>query len=176
MSYSIPLPVMSVETLSHPGKTKKDLLLDGESLTVVDLIRAAEGQANVYLPEYARQKAETARKFVEEKLESGAPLYGINTGFGRLANVSIPEKDLAKLQLNLIRSHCCGVGKLLSIRETRALILLIANVLAKGNSCIRPIVIESLIEMLNRGVTPVISEKGSVGSVEKRRRDFQTPN
>src|SRR5881227_385835 len=90
--------------------------------------------------------------------------YGINTGFGKLASVRISTEQLRELQLNLVRSTACGVGPPLSEAETRAMLLLRANVLAKGLSGARPVVAETLIAMLERGVVPVIPEKGSVGA------------
>src|SRR5690606_1266751 len=91
-------------------------------------------------------------------------VYGVTTGFGRFSEVAIPRDHLEELQLNLIRSHACGVGEPLSRPETRAITLLRANVLAKGYSGVRPEVVELLLEMLNRGVHPVIPEQGSVGA------------
>ena len=91
-------------------------------------------------------------------------VYGVSTGFGKLADVQIPAGELRQLQLNLVRSHACGIGRPLSIPEVRAMILLRANVLTLGLSGIRLEVIELLCELLNRGVHPVIPEKGSVGA------------
>ena len=145
-------------------KSAEVVFIDGENLTFEDISRVNDNQTQFLLSPIAKQKAEKSYRFVAEKLKTGVVVYGINTGFGRLANVSISANELAKLQLNLIRSHCCGVGKHLSIAEVRTILLLRANVLAKGLSGARPIVIETLLEMLNRGVTPVIPEKGSVGA------------
>jgi histidine ammonia-lyase len=91
-------------------------------------------------------------------------VYGVNTGFGKLSDVSIDRADLEQLQLNLVRSHSCGLGDPLSDEEARAMVLLRANVLASGFSGARPLVIDTLIAMLEKGVTPVIPEKGSVGA------------
>lgn len=164
MSNSSTKTPLDAATSTKGKKAERSVILDGDSLTSEDLVLVSDGSLKIRLSKRSRQKVTAARRFVEEKLKTGAPFYGINTGFGRLANISIPAEQLAKLQLNLIRSHCCGVGNPLSIRETRALVLLRANVLAKGYSGVRPIVIETLIEMLNRKVTPVIPEKGSVGA------------
>lgn len=164
MSYSSTTTALNVATSLNGRKSERIIFLDGESLIIEDLVLVSDAKATVGWSESSQKKVAAARKFVEEKLKTVNPLYGINTGFGRLAHISIPAEQLAKLQLNLIRSHCCGVGNPLSIRETRALVLLRTNVLAKGHSGVRPIVIETLLEMLNRKVTPVIPEKGSVGA------------
>ena len=90
--------------------------------------------------------------------------YGINTGFGKLSDVQIPADQLATLQLNLVRSHCCGIGEPLTRSETRAMLLLRANVLARGHSGVRPVVIETIVRMLNDDIYPVIPSRGSVGA------------
>ena len=101
---------------------------------------------------------------IEEITEGDAVVYGVNTGFGKLSEVHIERGDLRQLQLNLVRSHACGIGRPLSEPEVRAMMLLRANVLALGFSGIRLEVLELLTEMLNRGVHPMIPEKGSVGA------------
>jgi histidine ammonia-lyase len=101
---------------------------------------------------------------IEAVLREKRVVYGVNTGFGKLSEVHIPASDLEQLQLNLVRSHCCGLGNPLSEAETRAMMLLRANVLARGNSGCRVEVIETLLAMLERGVHPRIPEKGSVGA------------
>lgn len=139
--------------------------LDGESLTLEAIERVAASTATrVSLAGEARTRVIAARAVVERAVVSGQPVYGINTGFGRLAEVAIPLDRIAELQLNLIRSHACGVGAPLSAAAVRAIMLLRANVLAKGYSGVRPAVIDLLCEMLNAGVHPVIPEQGSVGA------------
>jgi histidine ammonia-lyase len=101
---------------------------------------------------------------VEQIVAAGRTVYGVNTGFGKLSDVSIQSSELRELQLNLVRSHSCGLGAPLSEAEARAMLLLRANVLAAGFSGARPLVIDTLIALLERGVTPVIPEKGSVGA------------
>jgi histidine ammonia-lyase len=101
---------------------------------------------------------------VERIVEEGRVVYGVNTGFGKLSDYLIPRAQLQELQLNLVRSHSCGVGSPLPAEETRAMILLRANVLALGYSGARAVVCETLIEMLERNVLPVVPEKGSVGA------------
>jgi len=107
---------------------------------------------------------EKSREVVEAIVEDGKTVYGINTGFGKLADVHVPPDELQDLQLNLVRSHACGVGEPLGAPETRALMLLRANVLAVGFSGARPVVAETLIEMVNANVLPLIPSKGSVGA------------
>jgi histidine ammonia-lyase len=105
-----------------------------------------------------------SRDLVDEIVRDQRVTYGINTGFGKLSDVHIPPDRLRELQRNLVRSHACGVGNLLSPEETRAMLLLRANVLAKGLSGARVEVAETLIQMLEHGVLPCIPEKGSVGA------------
>jgi histidine ammonia-lyase len=137
--------------------------IDGASLTLAQTELVAEG-APVRLSEAARQKIEKARRFVEEIVEREEVVYGINTGFGALSEVTIPAHRLRELQVNLVRSHACGVGEPLPERVVRAMMLHRANVLAKGFSGCRLPVVETLTEMLNRGVHPAIPSRGSVGA------------
>ncbi|HEV3219289.1 MAG TPA: histidine ammonia-lyase [Candidatus Acidoferrales bacterium] len=138
--------------------------LDGETLTFAQVYDVALGGAQTALDDAARKRMEVSRAVVEQLLASGATAYGINTGFGELAQVRISSDKIRQLQLNLVRSHCCGVGAPLSEAETRAMIVLRANTLAKGLSGVRPIVVETLCAMLNRRVHPVIPAQGSVGA------------
>ncbi len=108
----------------------------------------------------AHPRVVASRKVIEEIIGRDAVVYGVSTGFGKLSDVRIPQSDLAELQLNLVRSHACGIGNPLSEPEARAMMLLRANVLALGFSGIRLEIIEMLCEMLNRRVYPVIPEKG----------------
>lgn len=139
--------------------------IDGESLTLEELERVArDGDVQVTLSAPARERMFRSREVVEEAVTSGAVIYGVTTGFGRLAEVAIPRERIAELQLNLIRSHACGIGPPLPLEEVRAVMLLRANVLAKGFSGVRPELVDLLLAMLNRGVHPVIPEQGSVGA------------
>lgn len=140
------------------------LHLDGSPLTLDDLHAVAHGGQPVALSTNAQEKMSASRAVIERILVEHAPVYGVNTGFGKLSDVKIADEDLARLQLNLVRSHACGVGEPLSAPEVRAMMLLRANVLAKGASGARPEVAELLIKMLNRGVHPVIPSRGSVGA------------
>lgn len=124
----------------------------------------ARGQVGVRLSNAARARVGEARLAVERIISEGRVVYGVNTGFGKLSDVHIPQSELRELQLNLVRSHACGVGRPLSVEETRAMMLLRANVIALGHSGAREEVLELLMEMLERGVHPVVPEKGSVGA------------
>jgi histidine ammonia-lyase len=140
------------------------LQLHGQQLTLQQIADIAEGREQVVLAAEARVRVERARQVVQEIVREGRTVYGVNTGFGKLSDVSIDRADLIQLQLNLVRSHSCGLGDPLSEPEARAMLLLRANVLASGFSGARPLVIETLTAMLEKGVTPVIPEKGSVGA------------
>lgn len=140
------------------------LELDGQKLTLERVARVARGEEVVRLAPAARGRMEDARRTVERIIEESRVVYGVNTGFGKLSDVHIPDDALRELQVNLVRSHACGVGPALAEDETRAMLLLRANVLAVGLSGARPVVAETLLSMLERGVHPVIPEKGSVGA------------
>jgi histidine ammonia-lyase len=140
------------------------LKLDGQRLSLAQIAAVASAKETVGLSETARQRVAASRRIVEGIVAKGRTVYGVNTGFGRLSDVRIDASELRDLQLNLVRSHACGLGQPLSIPETRAMLLLRANVLALGYSGCRIVVLEKLIELLERGVTPVIPEKGSVGA------------
>jgi histidine ammonia-lyase len=138
--------------------------LTGQPLSLSDIAEVAYGQTTIEVAASAHDRIRESRKVIEEIVAKGGVVYGISTGFGKLADVQIPTDELRQLQLNLVRSHACGVGKPLGFPEVRAMILLRANVLVLGLSGIRLEVIELLCELVNRGVTPFIPEKGSVGA------------
>ena len=140
------------------------IVLSGDRLTLEEVGAASQGGVRVELAPGARERVRAARILVDRIADSGTPTYGINTGFGTLAEVSIPRADLRRLQRNLILSHSAGTGAPLSLREVRALMLLRANVLAGGYSGIREGTLDLLLEMLQRDVIPVVPEKGSVGA------------
>src|SRR5215212_703841 len=140
------------------------LQLKGQQLTLQQIVDVAEGREQVVLADDARLRVEQARQVVQDIVTQGRTVYGVNTGFGKLSDVSIDRADLIQLQLNLVRSHSVGLGEPLSEPEARAMLLLRANVLAAGFSGARPLVIDTLIAMLEKGLTPVIPEKGSVGA------------
>jgi histidine ammonia-lyase len=136
----------------------------GDPISLVQLHAFAHGDERVELTEGARERIRKSRSVVEEILRRGDIVYGISTGFGKFADVTIAADALRQLQLNLVRSHACGIGQPLPVPEVRAMMVLRANVLALGFSGVRLAVVELLCEMLNGGVHPVIPEKGSAGA------------
>ena len=137
--------------------------LDGNTLTSTEISLVASG-ANVEVASDAWAKVESARKVVERILTNGETVYGINTGFGALVSESISHEDLSALQINLIRSHACGIGEPMSIKDTRAMMCVRANSLVKGNSGIQRSVIEQIISYLNHDIVPVVPRIGSLGA------------
>src|SRR5437868_8550286 len=140
------------------------LELDGQRLSLAQVAAVARGEERLALATAARARVEQSRRVVEKIVAEGRTVYGVNTGFGKLSDVHIEPTQLRETQLNLVRSHSCGLGPPLSESEVRALLLLRANVLAQGYSGCRPALVETLIAMLEGDVTPVIPEKGSVGA------------
>ena len=140
------------------------ITLDGGSLTLDELIAIAHGSAPVAIAPSALERVRAARAVVDRFAHGDAPVYGINTGFGSFAEVRIPADSLGALQVNLLRSHAAGVGEPLPIPAVRAMMALRANVLAKGFSGIRPDTLQRLVELLNRGIHPVVPSRGSVGA------------
>lgn len=140
------------------------IVLSGQDLTLEEVAAAARGGVRIEVAAPARDKVRAARALVEKVARSDAPTYGINTGFGTLAEVRIPKGDLQKLQRNLILSHSAGTGAPLSPPEVRALMILRANVLCGGHSGIRESTLDLLLELFHRDVVPVVPEKGSVGA------------
>lgn len=142
----------------------KKVIVDGCGLTLEDFIRVTRGGAPVAIDPQAMERVKKARAVVDDLVAQGRPMYGINTGFGRFSDVAIPEHELNLLQINLIRADAVGVGRPLPRDAVRGMLLLRLNSLLKGLSGVRPVIVETLAAMLNRGVHPVIPEKGSVGS------------
>src|SRR6266567_3463341 len=138
--------------------------LNGHALTLAEIAAVAFGDLPVQIAPSARPRILASRKVVEDIIARDAAVYGVSTGFGKLSDVRIQPDGLGELQLNLIRSHACGIGDPLSEPEVRAMMLLRANVLALGLSGVRPEVIQMLCEMLNHRVHPIVPEKGSVGA------------
>jgi histidine ammonia-lyase len=141
------------------------LVLDGESLTLEAVEAVAARGERVAIAGDSLARMTRSRAVVERMTEADAPpVYAVNTGVGLLADTRIPAADIAQLQRNLILSHCCGVGDPLPGAVVRAMMLIRANVLAKGLSGVRPAVAERICDLLNRGVTPVAPSRGSVGA------------
>ncbi len=140
------------------------IALDGGSIALDVFARFLDGKQKVAIAKSVLPRLKRARLFVEEKLESNEPFYGINTGFGMLANKRIPKRDLDLLQQNLILSHAVGVGEPFPPSIARLIMLLRANVLATGYSGIRPETLRLLVDMINVDIVPIIPQKGSVGA------------
>ncbi len=138
--------------------------LSGKPLSLEQIADVAYGREPVQIAASVRPRILASRKVVDDIVTREAGVYGVNTGFGKLADVRIPRDEIGTLQLNLVRSHACGIGSPLSEPEVRAMMLLRANVLTLGFSGIRPEVIQLLCEMLNHRVHPIVPEKGSVGA------------
>lgn len=144
-----------------------ELLLNGQNLTIDQVYQVAYaelGALKLSIDPMAMEKMKASRAFVFEVVKKGVPVYGINTGFGALSSKHIAEKDLAQLQVNLIRSHCTGLGKPFSKEITRAIMLLRANCLISGFSGVEPSTVQLLLDFINQHITPVVPEKGSVGA------------
>lgn len=133
-------------------------------LAIADVVAVARGTAGVTLAPASRRAMLASRRAVERSLDDGEPHYGINTGFGSLSKQRIGAADLATLQVNLVRSHAAGVGQPLPVEIVRGTMLLLAASLSRGHSGVRPALVELIIEMLNRGVTPIVPSVGSVGA------------
>ena len=140
------------------------VVLDGESLTIEKVVNVARYNAPVELSESCYEGIDRARALVEKILREDRRVYGISTGFGEFSKVNVGHEQSAQLQENLILSHCVAVGTPLAQEVVRAMMLLRANALVKGNSGIRRELIECLIAMLNKGVTPVVPRQGSLGA------------
>src|SRR5882762_5631936 len=140
------------------------IALTGNDLTFDHLHAIVLFGEKVSLSKASIERMNASRAVVDRLVASGKTAYGINTGFGKLSSVRISQEQVRQLQVNLVRSHACGVGTPLNRAETRGMILLRANALAKGLSGVRPIVVQTLCSMLNAGVHPVIPSQGSVGA------------
>lgn len=151
-----------------PSKTRKVWLttvrLSGDGLGLFDLVSIARGNAQVVLDDAAMLKVQAARDCIEKRLQTNDVFYGINTGFGFLSDVHISKDKLEALQLNLIRSHACGVGDPLAADEARAILTLRIQTMMRGNSGVRTETIRLMVEFLNRNIIPFIPCKGSVGA------------
>ena len=153
-----------MKTLPYDLDSTSTLLLNGCDLKIEEVVAVARLGRPVAIDPEAERRVGRCRKMVEVLLGENEKVYGLTTGFGKLRDVVIPVEDTAKLQKNLIMSHSCGVGEPFTEEVVRAMILLRANTLCRGNSGIRVAVIEQLIHMLNDGVYPYVPEKGSVGA------------
>ena len=140
------------------------ITIDGRGLTLGEVESVARDRVSVRLADDAARRVRASRALLEGLLEGEAPVYGVNTGFGRLADVRIPRDEQRALQRNMVRSHAAGVGAPLPVAEVRAIMLLRANTLARGHSGCRLVVVERLLDLLNHGAHPIVPEIGSVGA------------
>ncbi|MCR3759601.1 histidine ammonia-lyase [Clostridium felsineum] len=142
----------------------KTIYINGNDLTLEDLVLICRENYKVEIDEESAKKVQKSRKIIDDIVENEKTIYGVTTGFGKFANVSISKEDCKTLQRNLIISHACGFGDAFKTDTVRAIMLLRANALSKGFSGIRLSTLKTLIEMLNKGVHPIIPEKGSLGA------------
>ncbi len=146
---------------------KKQVILSGHDLdidTVYQVARGNKESVQVTIDDNSLLAMEASRRYVFEIVKAGKPVYGINTGFGALSDKHIPENDLSQLQLNLIRSHCTGIGRPFGRKVTRAIMLLRANCLCSGFSGVNPNIVKLLLAFLNNDIIPIVPQKGSVGA------------
>ncbi|HLJ93039.1 MAG TPA: histidine ammonia-lyase, partial [Gemmataceae bacterium] len=152
-------------SMSRESPTLVSVVLNGEGFTLDDAEHVLTGQVErLVLAPAARKRVERARRCLEDLMATGATIYGVNTGFGKLASQRIGADEVLMLQENLLRSHAVGVGSLFSIGVSRLILALRIQALTKGYSGVTPALVEMLIEMFNRGVVPAIPEQGSVGA------------
>ena len=142
----------------------KHVVLDGHSLTLESFVAVSRYNASVELADSALEAMKKSRALAEKIAEEGRVAYGITTGFGDFQKVAVPEEMSNQLSTNLILSHCTGTGEPYATEQVRGMMLLRANALCVGISGVRPLLVEMLIDMLNKGVTPVIPQKGSLGA------------
>ena len=146
------------------AKSVSAVSLDGHHLTLDDFVAVARFGARVELKEEARRAMQKSRDLAEKIMRENRVAYGITTGFGDFATVAVPEEMSSQLSNNLILSHCVGTGEPYSVEVVRGMMLLRANALCVGVSGVRPLLVERLIELLNKGVTPWVPQKGSLGA------------
>ena len=132
------------------------VMLDGEPKALSEIVSVFEGREKVTISENAVSNITRSRKLIQDIASQGKVVYGVTTGFGKFADVSISEDALKVLQKNLVMSHAAGVGRAFSVEEVRAAMFLRANALAKGMSGVRLEVVQTLVEMLNGGVVPLV--------------------
>ncbi len=138
--------------------------ITGHGISTKSLYKASQAPREYHLSSEARAKLEKSRQYLQNKVNQGQTMYGINTGFGAFSSVKISDSQLENLQINLIRSHCCGAGDLLSIEQSRATMILRANTLARGTSGVRPEVVDTILSYLSKDIIPIIPSQGSVGA------------
>jgi histidine ammonia-lyase len=156
---------MAYKTLrARNGESEMAVIINGRDLTIEEVIRVCRNYEKVEIADEAKEAINKARAYVEKKVAEKAVVYGLTTGFGKFANVSISTEETAQLQKNLIMSHTCSLGNNYETKYVRAAMLLRANSLSHGNSGIRLSTVQTLVDMLNAGIHPLVPEKGSVGA------------
>src|SRR5713226_1069443 len=155
---------MSSELPNRISEILIQVTIDGSHLTLEQVVQVARSNAPTRIDKKALARTKNGRRALERLLREKGVIYGVNTGFGALSNYRILDEDLKSLQTNLIRSHAASVGKPHPADIVRAMMLLRANTLLKGNSGIRPEVIDKIVTLLNKRIHPYIPEKGSVGA------------
>ncbi len=155
---------MSSQEVRGPRRDAGAIVLTGADLTIDDVEAVARRGATPSLDDAARGRMQEAREVIETLVAEGAVVYGVTTGFGDLASVSIPAADAARLQENLLMSHAAGVGPAFPREIVRAMLLLRANTLALGHSGCRPLLVDRLLDFLRLGIHPVVPEQGSLGA------------
>ena len=140
------------------------VIINGKDLTVEEVIRVCRGMEKVEIAPEAQKAVNKARAYIDKKLDEGAIIYGLTTGFGKFANVFISKDETADLQKNLIMSHTCALGEPYEQKYVRAAMLLRCNALSRGFSGIRLSTIQTMVDMLNAGIHPVVPCKGSLGA------------
>ena len=147
-----------------PQNVSEFVHIDGNNLTIPELLSLSDFDKKIALLPQVRERIDSARRFLESRIEKGETIYGINTGFGKLANTRIPHENIEQLQKNLILSHSAGVGPPLSLKQTRIMFALRINVLAKGYSGVSYSLVSHLVELFNKGIIPPIPEQGTAGA------------
>ncbi|MCB9435753.1 MAG: histidine ammonia-lyase [Anaerolineales bacterium] len=138
--------------------------LDGQPLRIADVVAVARANQPVALHEAALARIQAGRRVVDDVVQREQVAYGVNTGFGSLSRVRIPSDQVQQVQRNLIRSHSAGIGERLPVEVVRAMMVVLAASLARGYSGVRPVVVETLVQLLNADIVPVVPSRGSVGA------------
>ena len=138
--------------------------LTGQHVDMESTWSVAYRGVKVQLSESSRKKMQESRDYIEDRIHLGEVMYGVNTGFGHFSQVAISPSDIERLQVNVIRSHSTGVGRPFTLEQPRAIMYLRANALSRGHSGCRVIVVEKILEFLNKNIIPVVPQQGSVGA------------
>ena len=154
----------STQVVMYILKTMKKFIIDGHSITIQSLHEMVFTQGTFELAASAQKEITKSRDYIESRIKNGEVMYGVNTGFGAFSSVRISDSEIEQLQKNLIRSHSMGIGEPFSKIQSKAMMILRANTLARGHSGVRVAVIEKILEFLNHDLIPVIPSQGSVGA------------